>query len=129
MYLPKGDQMDFSKELIKGSVVPVILALLRERPMYGYEMVKLVNARTNGRLQWREGTLYPTLHKLEFDKLIRGEWKNVPTATEAPSGEGGERSRKYYALTRRGRGEFLRRSTEWQEFSDSISLLLQGGGK
>ena len=48
--------MGVSQELIKGTVVPVVLALLKDRPRYGYEMVQLVNARTNGALDWSEGT-------------------------------------------------------------------------
>ncbi|MHC4718466.1 MAG: PadR family transcriptional regulator, partial [Planctomycetota bacterium] len=50
--------MDFSQDLVRGSIVPIVLALLHERAMYGYEIVKVVNARTNGRLEWKEGTLY-----------------------------------------------------------------------
>src|SRR3954471_23925362 len=86
--------MEFSQELVRGSIVPVILALVSERPMYGYEMVKQVNARTGGRLEWREGTLYPTLHKLESEGMISSQWR------EAPAGEAGARQLKYYTITR-----------------------------
>ena len=65
--------MGVSQELIKGTVVPVVLALLKDRPRYGYEMVQLVNARTNGALDWSEGTLYPVLHKLESDGLVSAD--------------------------------------------------------
>src|SRR5688572_32529780 len=73
----RGSAMDFSQDLVRGSVVPVVLALLRERPMYGYEMVKHVNARTGGRLNWREGTLYPALHRLESDGLVTAQWREA----------------------------------------------------
>ena len=69
--------MGVSQELIKGTVVPVVLALLKDRPRYGYEMVQLVNARTNGALDWSEGTLYPVLHKLEADGLVSAEWRTA----------------------------------------------------
>jgi PadR family transcriptional regulator, regulatory protein PadR len=111
--------MDFSQDLIKGSIVPVILALVRERPMYGYEMVKLVNARTDGKLRWREGTLYPALHKLESDGLISSRWRDA--------GEG-TRPRKYYSITRSGRHELEKRAAEWEVFSTSLNRLLAGGG-
>ena len=115
--------MEFSQDLVKGSTVPVILALLRERTMYGYEMVKLVNARTNGRLEWREGTLYPTLHKLEAEGLIRSQWQ------EAPAGTGGApRTRKYYSITRSGHTELERRTAEWRKFSSAINMVLATGG-
>lgn len=116
--------MEFSQDLVKGSTVPVILALLRERTMYGYEMVKLVNARTNGRLEWREGTLYPTLHKLESEGLISSAWQDAPTA---PGGSGA-RQRKYYSITRTGRTELDRRTAEWREFSNAINMVLEAGG-
>jgi DNA-binding PadR family transcriptional regulator len=115
--------MDFSQDLVKGSIVPVVLSLVAERPMYGYEMVKLVNARTGGRLEWREGTLYPTLHKLESDGLIRSEWSEAPAAPA-----GGARTRKYYSITRTGRKELQRRASEWREFSTAVNMVLSPAG-
>jgi DNA-binding PadR family transcriptional regulator len=101
-------------------VVPVVLALLKDRRMYGYEMVKQVNARTGGRLEWKEGTLYPTLHKLEGEGMIKAEWEE--------GGEGG-RMRKYYAITGKGRKELDRRVGEWREFSTAVNLMLEGGAQ
>ena len=112
--------MDFSKDLIRGSIVPVVLALLKDRAMYGYEMVKVVNARTNGRLEWKEGTLYPTLHRLQAKRLISARWADAP-ADEAPG-----RKRKYYSITRKGRAELARRTEEWRQFSFSVNALLLG---
>ena len=109
--------MDFSSELVRGSVVPIVLSLLCDKPMYGYEMVKVVNARTNGLFEWREGTLYPTLHRLEAEGLIKSHWQ----AAE----ETGKR-RKYYAITRRGRGELKRRQQEWQQFAGAMNMILMG---
>jgi DNA-binding PadR family transcriptional regulator len=115
--------MDFSQELVKGSIVPVVLALVRERAMYGYEMVKQVNARTGGRLEWREGTLYPALHRMESEGWLTSSWR------DAPAGEGGgARQRKYYSITRRGRDELARRAGEWREFTGAINMVLEGGG-
>ena len=111
--------MEVSQDLVKGSIVPVVLALVRERPMYGYEMVKLVNARTGGKLEWREGTLYPTLHKLESERLISSAWRDSPD---------GARPRKYYSITRSGRRELERRAAEWREFSGAVNRVLEAGG-
>lgn len=113
--------MDFSQDLIRGSVVPIVLSLLRDRPMYGYEMVKVVNARTGGRLEWKEGTLYPTLHRLQAAGLVSARW------ADAPSDEAPGRKRKYYSITRKGHGELARRSEEWAQFSQAVSALLLGG--
>ncbi len=109
--------MDFSQDLVRGSITPIVLSMLIERPMYGYEIVKLVNARTNGRLEWKEGTLYPTLHRLQGMGVIEAEWV-VPD---------GGRKRKYYNLTRKGRSELKRRVDEWKEFSVAVNACLLGG--
>ena len=109
--------MDFSQDLLKGTFVPVILSLLKEKPMYGYQMVQFVNARTGGRLQWREGTLYPTLHRMEGQKFIRSKWE------QASDAEGG-RQRKYYYITPRGLTELTQRAAEWQEFASAVNALV-----
>lgn len=109
--------MDFSQDLIRGSVVPIVLALLEGRPMYGYEMVKVVNARTNGLLEWKEGTLYPALHKLEGERYIRSSWRDAP---------GAGKRRKYYAITGKGSRELARRRTEWRQFNGAVNAMLLG---
>lgn len=106
--------MELSQEMIKGTVVPVILKLLAERPMYGYELIKVVEERTNNALQWREGTLYPCLHRLESDGLVRGEWG------EAASG----RQRKYYRITRRGAQALQQTAHEWAALSRAVNAIL-----
>ncbi len=108
--------MDFDKELVKGTTVPIVLQLLAERQMYGYEIVKVVNERTDGRFEWREGTLYPCLHRLEADGLLRSRWQ------EAPNGK----KRKYYRVTARGLRELKRRKQEWTEFAHGVNMLLMG---
>lgn len=118
--------MGVSQELIKGTVVPVVLALLKDRPRYGYEMVQLVNARTNGALDWSEGTLYPVLHRLEAAGLVSAEWRERPKA-DAESGAsstGGTRRRRYYTLTRAGRRELDRRASEWRAFTAAVGEFL-----
>ena len=54
-----------NQDVLRGISETVILKLLSERSMYGYEIIKLVNERTDGAFQWKEGTLYPCLHRLE----------------------------------------------------------------
>ncbi|WP_428389618.1 PadR family transcriptional regulator [Mucisphaera sp.] len=108
--------MAVSKELIKGTVVPIVLSLLKEQPRYGYEIVKVVNARTNGRFEWKEGTLYPTLHRLESEGKIKARWQESDTG----------KRRKYYALTRRGVAELTQRQEEWRSFSAAVNHFLIG---
>ena len=113
--------MDFSQDLIKGSVVPIVLSLLNNKPMYGYEIVKVVNARTNGLLELKEGTLYPTLHRLQAGGLVSGKWSDA-NKSETPN-----RKRKYYHLTRKGKRELARRTEQWKQFSFAVNACLLGG--
>jgi DNA-binding PadR family transcriptional regulator len=106
--------MNFSPELIKGTVEPVLLQLLSEQERYGYELLKIVNERTRNIFEWKEGTLYPCLHRLEGDGLIQGRWG------EADSG----RQRKYYRITKRGLAALGKKREEWAAFSRAVSALL-----
>ena len=106
--------MRFSSDLMRGVAEPIVLQLVAERPMYGYEIIKVVNQRTNQAFQWKEGTLYPCLHRLEGARLIEGEWR------EAASGK----QRKYYAITRKGRALLKDKVSEWSSFSAAVVILL-----
>ena len=57
--------MPFNTELVGSTVEMIVLSLLAERAMYGYEIIQIVNDRTDGAFTWKEGTLYPLLHRLE----------------------------------------------------------------
>ena len=107
--------MAFSKEFVRGSVDTIILHLLCERTMYGYEIIKLVNERTNGAFAWKEGSLYPCLHRLEGAGIIASEWR-----------EGGRegQQRKYYALTLKGQVVANDRRAEWDAFSQAMNAVL-----
>jgi DNA-binding PadR family transcriptional regulator len=72
----------------------LIIKLLEDGPLHGYEMAKEVERRSGGYFVFKHSTLYPVLHRMEKQGLITGEWT---------TGEGGNRPRKYYALTRAGR--------------------------
>lgn len=106
--------MEFSPDLVKGSIEPVILQLLSEQERYGYEIIKTVNQRTGNVFDWKEGTLYPWLHRLEGDKLIQSRW------VEAESG----RQRKYYRITKRGLSALTESKGEWTAFSKALNALL-----
>ena len=108
--------MTFDRELMKGSTAPIILRLLSERKMYGYEIVKVVNERTGGRFKWKEGSLYPCLHRLEAEGFIKSKWQ------ETSSGK----SRKYYRLLRKGLAELKSRTAEWKEYATAVNAVLMG---
>ena len=109
--------MEFSKDMIKGTVVPIILKLLSERPMYGYQIIKVVNERTDNAFEWKEGTLYPWLHRLEGDQMVSSRWGESDTG----------RKRKYYAITPRGEACLREKVIEWEHFSAAVNVLLFSG--
>ena len=96
----------FSSELKKGSTEMLVLSLLDARPRHGYEIGKLIETRSDGRLTFRIGSLYPVLVRLEARGVITGRW------TE----KAGERRRRFYRLTAEGRRELARHRTRWEEF-------------
>ena len=108
--------MDFDSDLTRSTVEPIVLRLVSERPMYGYEIIKVVNERTEGAFEWKEGTLYPCLHRLEGAGLVKAKWQES---------EGGRR-RKYYALTRKGAALLKRKVEEWGAFTAAANALLFG---
>lgn len=102
-------------DLKKGSTELLILALIQTRPRHGYEIGKLIEARSGGRLTFRIGSLYPVLCRLESRGLITGRW------TEKP----GERRRRFYRLTAAGRGVLKRQHSAWDEFTDAVNQVLR----
>ena len=103
-------------ELVKGTLALLILSLLSRKPMYGYEMASTVHAETDGAFEWKEGSLYPGLHKLERAGLIESEW----------AGEEGTRRRKYYRLTEAGRAALTEKARSWQALRQAIDQVLEG---
>jgi len=110
--------MTFDRDLTRSVAEPIVLQLLKERAMYGYEIIKIVNVRSENAFQWKEGTLYPCLHRLEKKKLIESYWE-VP--------EDG-RKRKYYGLTKAGAKLCNEKVSEWKAFSAVVSSLLFSNG-
>ena len=106
--------MEFDPNLTRSTVEPLVLRLVTERPMYGYEIIKVVNERTNKAFEWKEGTLYPCLHRLEGEGLIRSEW------SVAESG----RNRKYYSITRKGAKLLADKTEEWSAFAKAVNAVL-----
>ena len=98
----------------KGSTALLVLHVLADEPMYGFQLVEALRARTGGVLDFAEGMLYPMLHKLERAGLLAAEWR--------PSSDGPPR--KYYHLTSAGRDELEHRRGEWTRFADAVDTAL-----
>lgn len=104
-----------SPELLKGTLQTIILKLLKDQGrMYGYEITQRVKGLSDGRLLLTEGALYPTLHKLEADGLLKTELVTI-----------GKRVRKYYTLTTVGQRSAQERVVELMDFIRTMSNVLQ----
>ncbi len=108
--------MQFSKKLIGSTTTTLLLAVLAERKRHGYEIVQSVEQLSKGAFQWREGTVYPALHRLEKQGLVVGEWEAGSTG----------RQRRVYALTSLGHDELSHQQQEWSLFSSSVNRVLKG---
>jgi PadR family transcriptional regulator PadR len=84
---------DPSRELKRGSMELLILALIEDRPRHGYEIARLIEQRSDGALSFHVASLYPTLYRLEDKGLIEGRWVE----------KAGQRRRRYYRITPSGR--------------------------
>jgi transcriptional regulator len=104
----------FSAELKKGSSEMLILSLLEGRPRHGYEIGKLIEARSGGKLTFALPTLYPTLLRLENRGWIKGRWIEKP----------GERRRCFYRLTPEGRRKLTEQRKTWESFIDTVRAVM-----
>ncbi|MCH1627884.1 PadR family transcriptional regulator [Ferdinandcohnia quinoae] len=104
----------FNRELVKGSTSLLILQLLDERDMYGYELVKVLEQRSGNEFSVKEGTLYPALHKLEKQEYIECYWQ------EQEKGP----ARKYYRITSAGKEMLLEKTHEWNNFVSVMNKLM-----
>jgi DNA-binding PadR family transcriptional regulator len=104
-----------SPELLKGTLQTIILKVLKDNgKMYGYEITQLVKELSEGRIMVTEGALYPTLHRLEAEGLLKTEVVNI-----------GKRVRKYYSLTADGKALAKDRVLEFVDFIKTMSSVLQ----
>ena len=70
--------MNYGRELLKGSTDSLLLCLLNNQPMYGYQIIKELQKKSEGYFQFKEGTLYPALHRMERAGLVKGKWQKLP---------------------------------------------------
>jgi PadR family transcriptional regulator len=103
----------FTPEVKKGSAELLVLALVEERPRHGYEISKLIEARSGGALSFHVASLYPMLYRLERKCLVEGKWVE----------KAGERRRRFYRLTPQGRRALADHRRNWREFVQALNRL------
>lgn len=102
------------RELKRGTIEMVILTLLAEREMYGYELVSELEERSAGRLEVKDGTLYPVLYRLEEAGRVETRWETPDRGVP----------RKYYRLTAEGRAALERLVADWEAFAAGVDAVL-----
>lgn len=107
----------FSPELKKGSTEMLVLSLLEARARHGYEIGKLIESRSSGRITFALPTLYPTLLRMENRGWIKGRWVEKP----------GERERCFYRLTPEGRRILAQQRATWREFVAAVNDVMDAG--
>jgi PadR family transcriptional regulator, regulatory protein PadR len=107
--------MESKRDLLKGSSNSLLLSVLEKQPMYGYQIVKDLEAKSQGYFKFKEGTLYPALHRLEKSGLITSKWELLSNG----------RQRRYYSITDKGRAMLAQEKTQWLDFFNAISMVLQ----
>jgi PadR family transcriptional regulator PadR len=105
---------DFSGELVRGNLDLMVLSVLCDGAKYGYLIQQRLSNASRGRVNVQAGTLYPILHKLEGDKLVKAKWE-----------ESTGRPRKWYELTAKGQKRLAHRATQWQQFAACLHELLE----
>ena len=104
-------------QLVKGTTPLLVLTVIGEGELYGYEIAQAVRDRSGGAFAPSEGSLYPTLHRLELDGALAAEWR---TSDRGPR-------RRYYRLTKAGRGMLAESRTEWSALVRAVDAVSSGG--
>lgn len=109
--------MPIDKGLLMGSTTTLILKLLEEKDMYGYEMIETLSNKSDHTFDLKAGTLYPILHNLEKNELVESYEEKADN----------ERTRKYYHLTLKGKKVLNEKHQEWTIYSKAVNKVLNGG--
>lgn len=104
------------REWKKGSAELLILSLVEGRPRHGYEISKLIEQKSEGKLSFHVASLYPLLYRLEKRGWLKGRWVE----------KSGQRRRRYYRLTRHGRRILASQQRGWQQFVEAVEQITSG---
>lgn len=104
----------YEADLLRGNTDCLLLFLIEEQQFtYGYQLIKEIEKRSEGYFRFKEGTVYPALHRLENEGLIQGEWQELPN----------RQRRRYYRITEKGKQALRERLTAWQGFTTAVNFV------
>ncbi len=102
-------------ELLQGTLDLLILRTLTREPMHGWAVSHRIQDLSRDALRVNQGSLYPALHRLEDEGLVKAEWGVSELGRRA----------KFYQLTAAGRRQLARETATWQRFADAVQLVLR----
>ena len=111
-----GANIIMEKNLLTGSTTMLLLKLLEEADMYGYQMIDELTKKSKNVFELKAGTLYPLLHTLEQKELVTSYEKNADNA----------KVRKYYSLTENGHNYLNEKKKEWKTYTSAVNDVLGG---
>ena len=100
-------------DLVRGRLELLVLAVLQRTPAHGYRVIEELRRRSGGTFDLPEGSVYPTLHRLEREGLLSSEWSSET-----------RRRRRVYSLTRKGRSALERERKEWLLLAKAVTAVL-----
>jgi len=109
--------MAIDKALLSGSTTMLILKLLEEKDMYGYQMIEELAKKSDDTFNLKAGTLYPLLHRLENEGMVSSYDDQAD----------GERVRKYYHLCNKGKKLLKDKQSEWAAYTGAVQKVLSRG--
>ena len=108
--------MDIPKDLVAASATPLVLSILAGGESYGYAIIQRVKELSSDHLEWTDGMLYPILHRLEQQGLVRASWREGETG----------RKRKYYRILQDGRRALATQRAQWTLVHEALSAAWEG---
>jgi len=103
-------------DLPQGTLDLLVLRVVALGPIHGYAIAQRIQQMSREALQVQQGSLYPALHRLEYQKLLTARWQQSETGREA----------KFYELTAKGRTHLIAETENWKRLTDVVGLILKG---
>jgi len=112
----RGIRSEYLPDMLRGNTEALLLFLVNEMgDTYGYELIKEIGRRSEGFFHFKEGTVYPSLRKLENEGLLQGKWHEMPNGQE----------RRYYRITEKGKEALKKKLAVWESFSNAMNLIFK----
>ena len=112
----RNTESGYLPDLLRGNTESILLFLINELgDAYGYRLIREIEKRSGGFLQFKEGTVYPALRKLESEGLIQGEWQERANGQE----------RRHYRITEKGKETLSKKMVMWRNFTTAVNLIFK----